>query len=253
MIQQHYYYIAVNILCIGFPFLFSFQKWMPFYKNWKALVSGIIAMMALFIPWDMYFTANGVWGFNPKYISGTFLGNLPLEEWLFFICIPYASIFTYECFHFFLPKLKMQTLTKYLSVFYMLLAVFFLMKFTNHWYTFSTSLVALILLALHTFYWKSKFMNHFHISWIVLLIPFYISNGVLTGLDFWQYPLFNATPEIISDQIVWYNNDHNLGFRIWSVPMDDFFYGMSMLLLAITVYERVLKRPDPSLTATNQA
>ena len=85
-------------------------------------------------------------------------------------------------------------------------------------------------------------MGYFHLSWWILLIPFYIANGVLTGLDFYKYPFINLQPENITDQIVWYNNDHNLGVRIWSVPLDDFFYGMAMVLLALTVYEKLVKR-----------
>jgi hypothetical protein len=72
---------------------------------------------------------------------------------------------------------------------------------------------------------------------MILLIPFFISNGILTGLDFYNYPLFNTSKVDITEAIVRYNNNFNLGFRIWSVPVEDFFYGLAMVLLTVTPYE----------------
>ncbi len=240
--STHLYYLLVDALCFVFPFLLSFQKIMPFYKNWKALLPATITMMMVFIPWDAYFTANSIWGFNSNYILGVKLLQLPIEEWLFFICIPYACVFSYECVRYFLPEQPLKTASFFISIFYMVVTIAFMIVFFGHWYTFSASLAAFILLALNTFVWKSNYMGYFHLSWLILLIPFFLSNGVLTGLNFFQYPLVNLRPETVSDMIVWYNDSHNLGIRIWSVPLDDFFYGMAMLLLTITVYERMLKR-----------
>src|SRR5690349_12042868 len=96
--STHLYYLFVNLGCIIVPFLFSFHPKLMFYKQWKLFVLGIAAMMAIFIPWDIYFTSTKVWGFNPEYILGCYIGSIPVEEWLFFICIPYACLFTYHCF-----------------------------------------------------------------------------------------------------------------------------------------------------------
>jgi len=240
----HNTYLWVNVLCILFPFLLSFQRIMPFYKNWKALLAGTFGMMLLFIPWDAFFTSRGIWGFNPTYFLGPKLLGLPLEEWAFFVCIPYACVFWYECTRFFFPNNPWRKVSPALSVFYMAAAVALALVFWGHWYTMSATLLCAALLGLHQFVWKSNYLGWFHFAWIVLLIPFFISNGVLTGLEFWHYPLINLAPETVSDQVVWYNNAHNLGIRIWSVPLDDFFYGMLMLLLVVTVYERTLKRSE---------
>jgi lycopene cyclase domain-containing protein len=220
----------------------SFQKRLPFFKYWKALFAGTIAMMLVYVPWDIYFTANGIWGFNSNYITGAHLGNLPIEEWLFFICIPYACIFSYECIRYFFPRQPLKNSSVYISGIYIAFCLIFIATKFGHWYTNSAAIVSIILLVYHSFIKRSDFMGYFHLSWWILLIPFYIANGVLTGLDFYKYPFINLHPEKISDQIVWYNNEHNLGIRIWSVPLDDFFYGMAMVLLALTVYEKLVKR-----------
>lgn len=241
MIPHKFYYLAIDVGVLLFPLLFSFYKKMPFYKYWKALAVGTLSMMALFIPWDIYFTANGIWGFNEKYLTGLKIGNLPIEEWLFFICIPYSCIFTYESFNYLFPKINSAWNGKKWSWFYIFILVPILFVNWTHWYTATTALLTIIVLLL-LIRFKFEKLGMLHFSWLILLLPFYISNGLLTGLDFTSYNFINLYPDQISDMIVWYNNAHNLGIRIWSVPLDDFFYGMLMLLTSIPVYEWYKKK-----------
>ena len=72
---------------------------------------------------------------------------------------------------------------------------------------------------------------------LMLLLPFLISNGVLTGLKFWSYPLLHNNPETITDQVVWYNNLHNSNWRIFSMPVDDLMYGMLLIGINISLFE----------------
>ncbi|GIR49788.1 MAG: hypothetical protein CM15mP58_18850 [Burkholderiaceae bacterium] len=51
-------------------------------------------------------------------------------------------------------------------------------------------------------------------DFLVMLIPFFIVNGVLTGS--W-----------IVDQVVWYNDTENLGLRISTIPIEDGIYAYS--------------------------
>ena len=88
-------YLLLNIFTISIPFIFSFHKKLNFYKTWKAFFPAVFITAAVFIIWDIYFTGISVWGFNRDYLLGVNLVNLPLEEWLFFFCIPYAIVFTY--------------------------------------------------------------------------------------------------------------------------------------------------------------
>ena len=79
-------------------------------------------------------------------------------------------------------------------------------------------------------------------AYLPLLVPFILSNGVLTGLTFWEYPLFNTEVDQIADQIVWYNNDHNLQMRIFSMPVDDLIYGFLMIAMTVIGYEIIAKK-----------
>ena len=88
-------YLIIDLGCIFIPFIFSFISYRAFYKEWKHFMPANLIVAFVFILWDYYFTEIGVWGFNPEYLTGIYLGNLPLEEVLFFICIPY--LFSNRC------------------------------------------------------------------------------------------------------------------------------------------------------------
>jgi lycopene cyclase domain-containing protein len=182
-------------------------------------------MMALFIPWDIIFTQNGIWGFNETYLSGYQIANLPIEEWLFFICIPYACLFTIYAFKDLLPKFSLSNKTTsivYFSLQTLLIAT--LLYFYDRWYTAINFGYAIVLLAL-VYNYKRKALNIFFPVFIVLLLPFFIVNGFLTGS--W-----------INEQVVWYNDAENLGIRIGTVPIEDSVYALSMLLTIFVLMEK---------------
>jgi lycopene cyclase domain-containing protein len=166
----------------------------------------------------------GIWGFNPDYVTGWYVFNLPIEEILFFVCIPYACVFTYYCVLLFFNKLQpsAQT-TNYIT--YLLIALAFLLFSVNFnkWYTATTSVFILgLLIYLHIK--KVDFLGNFFVSYILIITPFLLSNGILTG-SFTQEP------------VVWYNDNENIGIRAFTIPVEDFFYGMLLLLLNVSLFE----------------
>lgn len=240
-------YLWVNVAVIIFPFLLSFDKKVAFYKQWKAFGLATLGTMAVFIPWDVWFTASGVWGFNDTYLLGPRLFGLPVEEWLFFITIPYACTFSYACFKAYLPKgMKKGAIANLHMAAILIFAAIPIVQFavTGSWhaYTLSASILACVLSLLHRFVIRKPYVGWFYLAYPILVIPFLIANGVLTGLDFWHYTFWNTTPEMVSDQVVWYNNAENLGVRTWSVPVDDFVYGYGLILLNVTLFERFTTR-----------
>lgn len=245
--MQHYLYLSVNLGCFLVPFLFSFHPKLMFIRHLRSALLGIAAMMLVFIPWDIYFTAQGIWGFNDQYTIGKKIGGLPIEEWLFFICIPYACLFTYHCFQVLIHEVKFQNFYRYLAILAGVLFIIIACMHIQQAYTFTAHLLSGIFLLLHVFIFKQKYLVRFMQMFVVILIPFISSNGILTGISFWKYPLINIHPENITDQIVWYNNAENLGIRIFSMPLDDVAYGLLMLLLATTVYEYFKKKSVASV------
>ncbi|RXP61928.1 lycopene cyclase domain-containing protein [Lutibacter sp. HS1-25] len=220
-----YLYLALNIASFSVPFLYSFEKRMRFIKWWKSVFLAIFLVAIPFLIWDVIFTKYGIWGFNPKYHLGIAIFGLPLEEILFFICIPYASIFTHYAFQFFFPNTKLSNkFTKAITVVLLVLAVIVLLvNFPKAYTTVDFSLFSLLML--YALFSKSKILNTFYITFLLVLIPFFIVNGLLTG-------------SFIHQEVVWYNNAENMGIRVGTVPVEDAFYAFSMLYMALILIEK---------------
>ncbi|MDX1463275.1 MAG: lycopene cyclase domain-containing protein, partial [Marinirhabdus sp.] len=144
-----YLYLWLNLGSFIVPFLFSFHPRLQFYKKWKGFLVGTLVMMAVFIPWDIAFTANGFWGFNEAYITGYHLLGLPIEEWLFFFCIPYACIFTHYALLEIQPKFYFSE--KVVNISYVVLVsvlIITLWYAYDKWYTLINFVYALLILGL---------------------------------------------------------------------------------------------------------
>ncbi len=231
-------YLWIDLGAFVIPFLFSFHPRLRFDRTWHALWPAIGCMMLLFIPWDAWFTHLGIWGFNEDHLTGVALLGLPLEEWLFFICIPYACMFTYHCFRVLGVK---DYLGKKTSIFTWVLIAGLLVViifFPGKAYTSSAfGGLALWLLLLQQWI-KPDWLGRAYFAYFILLLPFLIVNGILTG-------------SFLEEAVVWYNDGQNLGVRISTIPVEDAFYGLFLFLVVVTVYEALLKRRpvavDPSL------
>jgi lycopene cyclase domain-containing protein len=67
------------------------------YARWRRLVLALAPVVVLFCLWDLYAIASGHWTFDPERITGVLLpGGLPLDEVLFFVVVPIASVLTLE-------------------------------------------------------------------------------------------------------------------------------------------------------------
>ena len=189
----------------------------------------ILLTMAIFIPWDVIFTLRDIWGFNDTYFLGIKFLSLPLEEWLFFICIPFACVFTHYALLLYFPNLKLnKTSTKWISS--GLMTLLFVHAAVNYdkWYTVINFSLAIPLTYL-VYRYNPKLLQHFLLTFLVMLIPFFIVNGILTG-------------SFIDDQVVWYNNAENLGIRMGTIPVEDSVYAYTLILCNLFLTELFVKK-----------
>jgi lycopene cyclase domain-containing protein len=206
------------------PLLLSFDKKVSFYKWWPALFAGIIVNGVFFILWDSWFTREGIWSFNPQYVADYRWLLLPLEEWSFFIVIPYCSIFIYACCKAYLKDDFFRKISAKLNWFALILLAFTILIYHAHRYTFYNSIFAFLLLLFHQFYLKKNYLGYFWMAYFIHLIPFFIVNGVLT-----------AKPVVI------YNSLEIIGPRFYTIPIEDSIYALTCLLLPITVMEYIFQ------------
>ncbi len=222
---MNYYYLAIDFLTIIVPFLFSFHRKLNFHKEWIPFFKANLLVAMFFVLWDMLFVKLGVWGFNPRYILGINLFNIPLEELLFFICIPYSCVFTYHCLNSFFD-LRWNPRAEH--IFVIALSIFLLTVgayFYNHLYTSSIFISLGVLLLFVKYVLRVQWLGKLFSIYTVLLIPFFIVNGILTGTG-------------LEEPIVWYNNAENLNFRLLTIPFEDVFYGFELIMLNVLFYER---------------
>ncbi len=224
-------YLYIIILIPLVPFVLSFEKNLRFYKKWKFLFAGIFITMVPFLVWDYLFTINGLWGFNEKYILGFNLFHLPIEEILFFVVVPYASLFAFYAIRFHFPKYELGTNTTNILVIFML---FFSITMgavnPSKLYTFVNSLFFAAIL-LTAYLAQPKLLGAYLAVFPVILIPFLVVNGILTGTG-------------IEGEIVWYNPDAITGFRVLTIPVEDFLYAFSLILGVLTLTE-IFQKPTP--------
>ncbi len=227
-------YLFLNIASFVIPFLYSFENRMKYIKRWKAVFSAILITAIFFIIWDVIFTKIGVWSFNPRYHTGIIFFDLPIEEWLFFICIPYASIFIHFAFHYFFPNVSLTDRT--VKTIYWILLFVLLPTIIIHYDKLYTAInfSVMLLLLTYTVFNVPTILNTFFITFLIVLIPFSIVNGILTG-------------SFIEEPVVSYNNAENLGIRLGTIPIEDIGYAFSMLLMSLVLIKKIEKNKNESI------
>jgi len=222
---MQYYYLILNLICIGFPLILSFDKNVAYYKKWKYVIFAIVFNAFIFIPWDIYFTRLGFWGFNSQYIVGNDLFDLPLEEVLFFVTVPFACIFIYECVKFYLMKivhkLDMKLSWMYLLVFNAITITFITVNYEKY-YTLVAVTVTLVVANFCVFYFR-KYVAITIVSFVIICIPFLLVNSALTGS-------FSEAP------IVWYNPEAISEIRFGTIPIEDFYYNLLLVISSFFFY-----------------
>ena len=111
-----------------------------------------------------------------------------------------------------------------ITIIFILLLLLVIISHTDKTYTFyNYSLVILILI--YSLITQNEQLRIFYITFLIILAPFFIVNGILTGT-------------YIENPVVWYNNEENLGIRLFTIPIEDSVYAFTLILtnLALTEY-----------------
>lgn len=221
-----YTYILINFFTVIICFLASFDGRIQFNRFFgKFLLSSTIVAVP-FIAWDIWFTAKGVWWFDLNYTLGIKIAGLPVEEWLFFYCIPFSCVFTYYCFEKFYTLAwagALNNLIVFTSV--IVLSVVGLLYYERI-YTLLTVIVTVFTLCYLHFIAQKEWIGRASLVYLVLMPGFFAVNGILTG-------------SLIPSPVVNYNPGEFLGIRMGTIPVEDAVYGYSQFLLNIYFFKKI--------------
>lgn len=228
-LESQYAYLYAIMFSFFFPFLLSFDQKVHYVGYWKYLLAVFLWVSTIYVIWDIIFTDWKIWEFNADYISGIRIWGLPLEEVSFFIVVPFACIFIYECVY-------AYDLRKYLGLFstwamrlFFAFGIGLVLSANSGYYSISASLVLVFALVWLEWRHDSSEREEIYIMLLLSYVPFLFVNGVLTGC-------------CTREPIVIYNDMQNLPWRVGSIPFDDALYQGGMMLWMIFVYLGAKKR-----------
>lgn len=224
--MENYLYAGLLLFAVSYPLAQSFEHRIRYSSQWYALFPALLVSALVFLVWDWWFTEVGVWEFNPRYVMGIFIFGLPLEEILFFFVIPFACVFIYEVLIYFFPKDFLQPLAKPLVYVMVPVLLGFGFLHLDKLYTSVNFLFGAAVLLIHFLVFGDRYLGRFLFAYAVHLMPFLLCNGILTG-------------GLTEEPVVIYNDAENLGIRIWTVPVEDTIYSMSLFLLNISLFEKI--------------
>lgn len=229
--MKPYTYLLINFLTIVVCFIFSFHPKIRFDKYFGAFIKTSATVAIPFILWDAWFTNSGVWWFNQDYVLGISIIGMPVEEWLFFICIPFSCVFTYYCLLKFFDLKWAEKLSKLIIFVVLTVSITGFFIFYNKIYTAVTAIVTIVTVAYLGLIARYELFGRASLIYLILMLGFIPVNGTLTGTG-------------LESAIVNYNSEEIIGLRILTIPIEDFIYGYVMFLLNIYIFGLLTKFPS---------
>jgi lycopene cyclase domain-containing protein len=220
-----YEYLIFNLLVISGPLILASMRRFYFLDRWPYALPAIGAAAIPYLIWDALVTGRH-WMFSETYTLNIRLANLPLEEWLFFLTVPFACLFTWEMITKYLPDRHTDTgrTVRYLSLLFPAAGLIFfyygreysgLVMFFLTLVIYLDKVLATNLVYQKRFYW-----------YLLMIVVFtFMFNGYLT-----------ARP------VVLYNEAYLMGLRLITIPIEDFGYGTSLLVLCTVLYESLKQK-----------
>jgi len=181
-----------------------------------------------FLLWDALVT-GAHWHFNSLYVSGIKIINLPIEEILFFITVPFACLFTWEMIIRRVKEKQIDMQWLRLLLYLALPAGIYFFSIGKQYTGLTLSFIFLANLVDHFLKTNLLFDQRFYFYLLLIVIFTLIFNGYLT----WR-------------PVVTYGVEYQLDFRIITIPVEDFFYGISLLWMNTGLYKRLLKNSNMS-------
>jgi lycopene cyclase domain-containing protein len=212
-------YLLLNLFIIAVPIWYTFDKRTAYYRRLPALGFSIAVVSTCYLVWDILVTAHGEWSFNGKYLTGVQILNVPIEEILFFITVPYSCLFIYEVVLYATKSRKLR-LPAIIIVAPILVLFAASLAVSSQGYTAKALASCAFFLTATLLLDRPLIESTQYWTWLAICyVPFLIINTVLTALP-----------------VVEYNSNAIWGLRLGTIPLEDFFYNFAMLSFYLLVY-----------------
>lgn len=224
---MNYTYLFVDLGLLLFAVILFSGKQLNFANQSKFIILAILINVFAFSVPTEFLTQLKVIVFNPPYLSGMTLWELPVEELLLSMLLPLCGLAIYLVLNLRFPD---NNLEKYsLALSNMMLGLCIAMLYFGHQklFTVFTFSILLVFLLYVEYINKIRFMYKFYRAFLVSLILFYIVYGLLTSIP-----------------VIQYTTEETLNFNLSHIPFESHFYFMSMLLLSIYLFELFKSRAN---------
>lgn len=201
--------------------MLAMRKKTSFLSRWKTVFFPIFIAMIPFILWDAAVTGRH-WWFNERFTLSIRIAGLPLEEWFFFITVPFACLFIWVNLRNYISSYRFKSLSYLQTAFFLFLpaGIFFILQGLE--YT-GLMMIAFGMVSLLDRLLKTNLLQ---------LPETYGLLAIVAGLTF----IFNGY--LTARPVVLYDESYQLGIRLGTIPLEDFGYGMALILLNIILYEK---------------
>ena len=211
-----YIFLYLNLFLFLIPIALSADKKI----NLTSLILPSLIVTVIYSETGVFFAGLKVWTFDPAYLLGVTYRRLPLEMYLFYFTSSFAGLGIYNYLNAKFPKNDLQKYS--LSLSHLLLGIMVAILFFGYtkWYT-ATTFVLLFLMLLYIEYKNQlRFMYRFYRAFLVCLVPFYISYGILCNVP-----------------VIRYKAVETIDVNLFNIPFENHFYMMGMLLLGVYFME----------------
>jgi lycopene cyclase domain-containing protein len=217
---MNYTYLLVDLGLLLFSVLVFSNKHLNFAGQSKFIILAVLINVFTFSVPTEFLTQLKVIVFNPPYLSGMTLWELPAEELLLSMLLPLSGLAVYLFLNRRFPDNSMEKYSLALSNIMLGICIAMLYFGYQKLYTVFTFSILLVFLLYIEYVNKIRFMYQFYRAFLVSLVLFYIVYGILTSVP-----------------VIQYTTEETLNFNLAQIPFESHFYFMSMLLLSIYLFE----------------
>ena len=184
--------------------------------KWQRLLLAYTLVSLPFILWDVWAVSSGHWGFNPDFTLGVYVFGLAIEEILFFFTVPLVCLVAFLAVN--------KHVVGVISSRWLVIAIAFIgLLLSSIWseqgYTRTVGLSLVITSLILVFEHRLITKKSFWLFQLILYGLFIMANSVLTALP-----------------IITYGDASMIGFRVATIPVEDFAYNFALVNIFLAVY-----------------